>query len=153
MGDIAGQGQKQGNGMFAGGDGVAARGIHDDHTVAGSGGDIDVIHPDTGPADHLEIRGARQHGFGYPGAGTQGQTVKIPNNLGQPVRIVGRLVVVHYHFDLPGGFQNLPRHGRHTVTNHHFEHGRSVSHSRGLRQKAGHRPVLKNGCIPHSPRL
>ena len=57
LGNVAGQGQHQGNGVFGGGDGIAPRGVHHHDPFAGGGLDIDVVHADAGAADHLEAVG------------------------------------------------------------------------------------------------
>ena len=41
--------------MLGGGHRVAAGGVHHDDAAPGGGVDIDIVHPDTGPADRLEI--------------------------------------------------------------------------------------------------
>lgn len=50
--------------MLGGGDRIAARGVHDDDSVAGGGVHVHVIHTDAGASDDLEIRGGVKNGGG-----------------------------------------------------------------------------------------
>ncbi len=54
LGDMSGNGQHQGQGVFSGGHGIGTRGIH--HKDASLGGflEIDIFHPNTCPADDPE---------------------------------------------------------------------------------------------------
>ena len=54
-GNVAGQGQHQGDGVLRGGHGVACGGV--DHGDAGAGGSfqVDVVHADAGAGDDLQL--------------------------------------------------------------------------------------------------
>ena len=56
-GDVASKGDEQGESVLGGGDGVAARRVHDHDAALGGGLKIDVIHPGAGAGDDLEAAG------------------------------------------------------------------------------------------------
>ena len=68
-GDVAGQGEQQGDGVLGGRDGVAARGVHDDDAPARGGGDVDVVDADAGADDAAELAGIVEQVGGEAGAG------------------------------------------------------------------------------------
>ena len=55
-GDTAHQGEQQRHGVLGGADGVGAGRIHDGHTPAGGGVDIDVVHARPCASDHSQVR-------------------------------------------------------------------------------------------------
>ena len=57
LGDLAGDGEHHGDGVLGGRDGVAEGRVHHDHAALGRLGDVDVVDPDPGPADHLKVLG------------------------------------------------------------------------------------------------
>ena len=52
--DTAEQGERQRHGVLGRGDDVAKRRVHHVDAARGRGRDVDVVHPDAGPAHHLE---------------------------------------------------------------------------------------------------
>ena len=56
-GDVAGEGHEQGERVLGGGDGVAARRVHDDDAALGGGLEVDVVHAGAGAGDDLEASG------------------------------------------------------------------------------------------------
>ena len=60
-GNCAGEREHQGDGMLGGGDRIAERRVHHHHAARGGGGDVDIVDPDPGAADDLQIgRGVEQ---------------------------------------------------------------------------------------------
>jgi hypothetical protein len=59
-GDVAGQGQKEREGMLGGADGVAGGGVHHHDALPGGGVLVDVVGTDPGPDDRLESLIARE---------------------------------------------------------------------------------------------
>ena len=54
LGDVAAEGEHQGQGVLGGGDRVRFGRVGDDHAAAGGSRDVDVVDAGSGPADHLE---------------------------------------------------------------------------------------------------
>src|SRR5690606_6205418 len=54
LGAGTGEGRKHGHGVFSGGDGIAARGVHDDDTHLGGGCNVDVVETNAGAADDFQ---------------------------------------------------------------------------------------------------
>ncbi len=101
--------------MFAGGGGVAAGGVHDDHALAGGGGAIDVVDAHAGASDHLELGGGFEDHGGDLGSTPDAEPVEFADDLGQLGGVVGGLVVVDDDLDLAGGLEDLLGQGRHVV--------------------------------------
>src|SRR5262249_20387392 len=59
-GDMACQGHEHGDGVLGGADRVAAGRIHDDDAAARGGGDVDVVHADTGTDNGTQPAGVFQ---------------------------------------------------------------------------------------------
>ena len=55
LGDLPREREHQCDRVFGGGDRIAERGVHHHHALAAGVGDIDVVHPDPGAADDLEV--------------------------------------------------------------------------------------------------
>ena len=55
LGDFAGDRNEEGEGVLGGRHRVAAGGVHHDDAAPGRRLDIDIVHPDAGPADRFEI--------------------------------------------------------------------------------------------------
>mgnify|MGYP000573777785 CR=1 FL=1 len=75
LGDTAGLGEDERHRVLGGRDRVGLRRVDHDDARPGCRLQIDVVHADAGPPDHLEVAGARQDVLGHPGAGPQGQAV------------------------------------------------------------------------------
>jgi hypothetical protein len=58
--DVPGSGQQQRDGVLGGADDVRGRGVDDQHAALGGGRDVDVVQPDAGPGDHLELGRGRE---------------------------------------------------------------------------------------------
>src|SRR5215203_1737063 len=57
LGDVAEEGEGEGERVLGGGDGVRFRRIGDDDPAPGRGGDVDVVDAGSGAADHLQVLG------------------------------------------------------------------------------------------------
>ena len=55
LGDLPRQREHHRDGVLGGGDRIAEGGVHHHHALGAGGGNIDIIHPDAGAADHLEV--------------------------------------------------------------------------------------------------
>ena len=77
LGDLAGEGEDQGDGVLGGGDRIAERRVHHDNALRGSGGDIDIIDPDAGAANHLEPAGGSENFLGDFGRAADREAVVI----------------------------------------------------------------------------
>ena len=55
LGQLPREREHQRDGVFGGGDRIAERGVHHDHAAWRGGGDIDIVDPDPGAADDLEV--------------------------------------------------------------------------------------------------
>ena len=55
--NVAGQGHHHGDGMLGGGNGIAARRVHDQDAAARGGGHVDVIDAHTGPHNGPQLAG------------------------------------------------------------------------------------------------
>ncbi len=63
LGQLPGEREDQCNGMFGGCDRIAERGVHDDHAARRGGGDVDIVDPDPGTPDDLQVgRGVEERG-------------------------------------------------------------------------------------------
>ena len=59
-GDVASEGDEQGEGVLGGGDGVAAGRVHDDDAALGGGVEVDVVDARAGARDHLQAVRVRE---------------------------------------------------------------------------------------------
>ena len=75
LGNLPGQREHHGDGVFGGGDGVAERRVHHHDALGGGGGHIDVIDADAGAADHLQVFRRRDDLLGHLGGGADGKAV------------------------------------------------------------------------------
>ena len=73
--DLAGEGEHHGDGVLGGGDGVAVRGVHHHDAGGGGGFDVNIVHTDAGPADHLEVAGGVEQFARDLGCGADGEAV------------------------------------------------------------------------------
>ncbi len=60
-GQLAGERHHHRDRVLGGGDRVAERRVHHDDAALGGGGEVDVVDPDAGAADHLEALGSGEH--------------------------------------------------------------------------------------------
>ena len=73
VGHMARKCQHQGQGLLSGGDGVALRRVHHQHTPLGGGRHVHVVHPDTGAANDPQFVGRFNDFGGHRGAGADHQ--------------------------------------------------------------------------------
>ena len=69
--------------MLGGGDGVAEGRVHDDHTIAGAGVDVDIVDADTGAADDLQVAGLFQQFRRHLGRGADGEAIVVRDHVRQ----------------------------------------------------------------------
>jgi hypothetical protein len=65
--NVAGQRNHQREGVFRSGNGVAARGVHDNDPAAGGRRHVDIVHAHPGPSDRLQTRSQPNDIGGNPG--------------------------------------------------------------------------------------
>ena len=65
--DLAGNGEHHGDGVFGGGDHVAKRRVHNDHTLFRGGRFVHVVGADTSATHHLEVVGRGEDFLGHFG--------------------------------------------------------------------------------------
>lgn len=87
LADVAGEGEHEGESVFRGGDGVAARRVHDHDAVVGGGGAVDVIHADAGAADGFEIFCGSEDFRGDLGFRTDHEAVVVADDFEEFVRL------------------------------------------------------------------
>ena len=58
--DAAGDREQQRDRLLGGADDVGLRRVDDHHAAGGRGRDVDVVEPDAGPGDHLQLRRGRE---------------------------------------------------------------------------------------------
>ncbi len=75
LGQLPRNGEHQGDGVFGSGDRVAKRRVHHDHTLFRGGGNVDVVHPDTGTGNNLQVFGGIQQFCGGFGGRADGKAV------------------------------------------------------------------------------
>ncbi len=85
LGQLARQGEHHGDGVLGGGDRVAERSVHHHHARLGGGRDVDVVDPDAGSTDHLQLLGGGQHILVDLGGRADGETVVVADDLEQLV--------------------------------------------------------------------
>ncbi len=83
LGNVAGQGQHQGQRVLGGGHGVADGRVDHGDTGAGSRVQVDVIHADAGPADYLEPAPRLNNLSGDLGFAANHQGIVFPDSLQQ----------------------------------------------------------------------
>ena len=76
-------GEHHRDGVFGGGDHVAERRVHDDHTFFRCGVFVDVVGADTGAGDNLEVGRVGEDRFGYFGRRADGKAIIIADDSGQ----------------------------------------------------------------------
>src|SRR6202012_2174890 len=92
--DLAGRREEQRQGGVGGAGGVRRRGVDHQHTAFGGGLDIDVVQPDAGAGDDLELGGSCQY-LGVDGGGrTDKQRVGLGYR-GQQLLPVGTVYPAH----------------------------------------------------------
>ena len=117
--DLAGEREQHGNRVFGGGDRVAEGRVHHHHAALAGGRDIDVVDPDPGAADDLEIgRGFEDFGRDF-GRGSDRKTLIFADNRFQ---FVGRKAGLLVHF-AAALRKNLGGIGAHLVGNQDFGFG------------------------------
>ena len=80
VGDVARQGQHHGDGVFGRGDRIALRRVDDDDSLAGGGGDIHVIDPNSSATDNFELRPGGNDFFGDLGSRSNHQGIVFGNH-------------------------------------------------------------------------
>src|SRR5690606_14971870 len=88
-GHVSAEGKEQRKGVLAGGDGVAAGGIHDDDAGGGGGVLVDVVRTDAGAADHLELFRVRERFGRDRRAAANDQPVVVADDGGQLFGFLG----------------------------------------------------------------
>ncbi len=91
FGDLAGHGEHHRDGMFGGGDHVAVRRVHHDHTLFGGGLLVDVVGSDACPPDDLEIGRVFQDRGRDAGGRADGKAIILADDLGQPVLVLAQI--------------------------------------------------------------
>ncbi len=102
-------GEHHGNGVFGCRDRVSEGRVHHDHALFRRRRNIDIVHPDPGPPDHLQPRRRRQHLVADLGGGPDGETIVIADDGEQLFLVlaeIGQVVDLHPAVaeDLHGGF-------------------------------------------------
>ena len=82
-GKVARQRQHHGDRMFGGSDGVAGRGIEDEHAALRCGIDVDVVDADTGAAHHAQPGRCGEHLGGDLGLASHHQRVVVADALAE----------------------------------------------------------------------
>ena len=80
VGDLAGHGEHQGDGVLGGGDGVAVGRVHDHDAVRGGRLDVDIVDADAGAADDLQLLGLGQNLGGDLGGRADGQALVVADD-------------------------------------------------------------------------
>jgi hypothetical protein len=91
LGDHPGGGEQHGDGVLGGGDRVAKRGVHHHDALGRGGGEVNIIDPDPGAADDLQVIGFCDDIGGSLGGGPHRQTVILANDLGQPSGVLAQI--------------------------------------------------------------
>ncbi len=104
LGDIAGHGQHEGNGVLGGGDGVAPRGVHDHDALFAGRRDVHVVQSGAGPTHHFQAGSLVDEFGGHLGGAANGQPVDILDGLFQLFRAETRTEI---HFDIGVLGQNV----------------------------------------------
>ena len=84
-GHLAGQGEHHGDGVFCRGDRIAEGRVHHHDPGGGGGRDVDVVDPDPGAADDLQIAGGGDDVLVRLGVGANDQAVVVADDLDQLV--------------------------------------------------------------------
>ncbi len=87
-GNLAGQREHHGDGVFGGGDRIAEGRVHDDHAARGGGGNVDIVHADAGAADDAQILGVLQDLGCDLGRRADGEAVIIADDRGELVLVL-----------------------------------------------------------------
>ena len=118
LGQVAGEREHQRDGVLGGGDRVAERGVHHDHALGAGGGDIDVVDPDPGAADDLEVGRGVEDRLGHLGRAADREPVILADHRGE---LVGGLAGDLVHLD-PALAEDLRGLGVHFVADEDFWH-------------------------------
>src|SRR5215203_1879608 len=84
--------------MLGSRDRVSERCVHHDHALGGRGRNVDIVDPDTGTADHLQVLGILQKLGGYFGGGADCKSVKTADNPSK-LLLVGTELRLEIDFD------------------------------------------------------
>ena len=79
-GDLARERQHQADGVLGRGDGIAVGRVHHDDALGGRGREIDIVDPDAGAADDLEVLGAIEQLGGNLGGRADGKPVELADH-------------------------------------------------------------------------
>jgi hypothetical protein len=116
LGDLPGECKHHGDGVLGRGDGVPARGVHDDDAALACGVDVDVVDPDAGPPDDLEVVGPIDDLLRDLRGAADGKAVVVLDN---PLELVGREAGHHVHLEAGGVLQYLdPLRGQRVADKH-----------------------------------
>ena len=99
--------------MFRRGNGVSFRSIHHHDATSGGRFNIDVIHPDPGPANHFQFVGGGNNLAGYFGGTADCQAIILADDRCQFLRGHTNLDI---HFKLGKLFKNFQPLGGHFIT-------------------------------------
>ena len=117
FGDLPGQGEEHGDGVFCAGGGAAEGGVHDHHPLAVGSGQVHILDSDTSPADHLEFAGGGEDLGGDLGATTNHQGVGVGHGGKQ---ILGRDSGMIMQLEPRGFLENPQAFGRKLIGNQYL---------------------------------
>ena len=98
LGDVARDREQQAERVLGRGHHVRPGGVRDDDAAAGGGGDVDVVDPGAGPADHLQLAGVLEQPGRHARGAADDQRVVGADALGQ---LLGRRVELDVDLELP----------------------------------------------------
>jgi len=94
IGDVAGEGHHQSDGVLGGSNRIALRGVDHQDPSFGGGSHVDVVHAHPRPTDDFQVRPRLDHLAGDPRAGAHHDGVVVGNDRDQLLR---RKVGLHIH--------------------------------------------------------
>src|SRR4029453_13390092 len=93
LGQLAGEGEHQGDGVLGSGDRIAERRVHHHHAARRGCRDVDIVDSDPGAPDDLQVAGCVEQRLGYLGRGADREAIILADDRLQFVRrLAGDLV-------------------------------------------------------------
>lgn len=148
--DLTGGGEQQRHSVLRRGVNVRSRRVHHEHAVGSGGLDVDVVQPDSGPSDDLEVRPGRQRLRVHLGCRAHEQRVSLGQG-GEQRLPVGPSHPPHLDLIAEGGHSRLgelvgDQHDRRLRISHsHSSHGQYPACS-----QASHSPVCQTHSVCHT---
>ena len=121
LGQVAGDGEHHGDGVFSGGDGIAERRVHHNNALARGSWNVHIVNANAGAADHFEICGSGNQLLGDFRRRADREAVVLADDFEQLVLVLAEVrQIIDFHAtvfeDLNGGWGEFVRNeyaGRH----------------------------------------